>query len=197
MFTKRTWFYIFFALSFMFSMFGNQEQNVFIPQAKAMEFASNIYDLQIQEAELRQQEKQLMVKAIRKIYKRTNLEEVTRVVDYAYQYSEAYSVPPFLLIGLIATESAFRRLAVSKEGAAGYTQVLAKHHRDKIKGRNIFRTDVNIEVGTIILSDCMVKHKNVDGALGCYNGTTNPVKIAKFKQAIEKRKDQILVAAHA
>lgn len=186
---KRTWFYVLFALCFMFSFLEPQEHSFFIQSAQAstMEVKDDI-ELLI--------EKRQMAEAITTVYKYVPIKEAVNVVEYVYEYSEAYGLQPSLLFGLIAAESAYKRRAVSKEGAAGYTQVLAKYHKDKLKGRNVFRTKVNIEIGARIFSECMTKSNgNINKALGCYNGTNSPKKIAKFKSTIHKRRDQLIQLA--
>ena len=69
------------------------------------------------------------------------------------------------------------------------------YHKDKIKGRNIFHTNVNIEIGATILSNCMIKNNSLNKALGCYNGTSDIKKIAKFKSTVMKRKNEIIQLA--
>lgn len=191
--TKRTWLYVLFALCCIFPVMGSQEHSFFIQSAQA----TTLYSVNEEKDEIELlYEKRQIAEAITTVYKYVPMKEAIKVVDYVYEYSEAYRLEPSLLLGIIATESSYKRKAVSKEGAAGYTQVLGKYHKDKLKGRNIFHTKVNIEIGAIILSDCMTKHNgNYNKALGCYNGTKNPKKIAKFKSTIRKRRDQLFQVA--
>lgn len=186
--TKRTWLYVLFALCCMFSILESQGHSFFVQPAQA----SILEDKDEIELLI---EKRQMAEAITMVYKYVPMAEAIKVVDSVYEYSEAYGLQPSLLLGLIATESSFKRKAVSKEGAAGYTQVIPKYHKDKIKGRNIFHTHVNIDVGAQIYAECMAKHTNLNKVLGCYNGTKNPKKIAKFKNTVNKRRDQLIQLA--
>lgn len=191
--TKRTWLYVLFALCCMFSVLESQGHSFFIPPAQATTLESLMDDKDELELLI---EKRLIAEAITTVYKYVPMAEAIKVVDSVYEYSEAYGLQPSLLLGLIATESSFKRRAVSKEGAAGYTQVIPKYHKDKIKGRNIFHTNVNIDVGAQVFAECSVKHhENYNKVLGCYNGTKNPKKIAKFKSMIHKRRDQLIQLA--
>ena len=187
--TKQTWLYILFALCCMFPLLGSQGHSFFMQptQASTLEVKDEI-ELLI--------EKRQMVEAITTLYKYVPRTEAITVVDSVYKYSEAYGLQPSLLFGLIAAESSYKRKAVSKEGAAGYTQILAKYHKDKLKGRNKFHTEANIDVGAQVFASCMSKSNgNFNKALGCYNGTNSPKKIAKFKSTIHKRRDQLIQLA--
>ena len=157
-----------------------------------------IFDYKIKEVKKYQEEKkkkQKIATAITSVYKHVSLTEATRIVDAVYKYSKIHKIDPLLLIGVIAAESSFKKNAVSKKGAVGYTQVNVKYHQDKIKGRNIFDTYVNIQVGTMILSNCLRKHSDLQRGLGCYNGTSDSLKIKKFHKTINARKNQILLLA--
>lgn len=190
--TKRTSLYVLFALCCFFSVLGSPESSLFIPSAYAAEFVTNGSG---QDEIALLYEKRQYADAITSVYKYVTHVEANNIVENVYKYSEAYGLQPSLLFGIIAAESAFKRRAVSKEGAAGYTQVIARYHKDKLKGRNIYRTDVNIEVGAMVFAECMANNTNLDKAFGCYNGTSNKRKIKKFRLAINKRKDQLVQLA--
>lgn len=133
-----------------------------------------------------------LASAITQVYKHVDREEASRVVRSVYRYSAEHRIEPVLMLGIIAAESGFRRKAVSREGAVGYTQVNARYHRDKIKGRNILNTSVNIEIGSRILSDCFDKYGALRSSLGCYNGTRNFKKVSAFQSAVHRCISQIL-----
>lgn len=190
--TKRTWLYLLFALCCFFSVLGSPEHSFFMSSASAAELVAHT-DGRDEIAIL--YEKHQFADAITAVYKYVSPKEAINIVDNVYKYSEAYGLQPSLLFGIIAAESAFKRRAVSKEGAAGYTQVIARYHKDKLKGRNIYRTDVNIEVGAMVFSECLAKSSNEEKAFGCYNGTSSARKIKKFRLAINKRKHQLVQLA--
>lgn len=191
--TKRTCLYVLFTLSCLFLLIGMTENSFSIMQQA---FASEVDEVIEDEAELAlTEEKRKIADAITKVYKYVPPTEATKIVDVVYKYSEVHEIEPSLLLGIIATESSFKKYARSREGAVGYTQVLPKYHQDKIKGRNIFDTYVNIQVGSTILSDCLRKHNNLKKGLGCYNGTSDSKKVKKFQTTITKRKNQILLLA--
>lgn len=188
--TKQVWMYFLCIICCFFSFLEYNGTTISFQQTQAVELDNSDKDYIYQEYE-----KDQVSEAIVKLYKHISIKEALEVVDYAYKYAELHGLDPSLLIGIIATESSFKRKAVSKEGAAGYTQVLAKYHKDKLKGRNIFHPGVNIEIGSMILSNCMANNSNINKALGCYNGTKDKTKIAKFKSVVNKRSYEIFQLA--
>ena len=59
----------------------------------------------------------------------------------------------------------------------------AKMASEKINKRNLFNEQVSIEVGTLILKDCLVASKNNEAkAMSCYNGAKNRVYYNKVKK---------------
>lgn len=137
-------------------------------------------------------EEDRVAKAVAKLYKTVKYKDTKKVVKLVYKHARKQKIKPMLVIGLIASESGFRRTAVSSHGAIGYTQVLPKYHQDKIAGRDVFDPKVNIEVGIKILSDCIKKRKNIERALGCYNGATTVEKRQKYVNQV--RRNQRLIA---
>ena len=82
-------------------------------------------------------------------------------------------VDPVLAFGLVATESSFRRTAVSWAGAVGYTQVMpatARWMQPGVGRRDLFETDVNLEIGFEYLAYLMDYYDgDVRLALTAYN----------------------------
>ncbi len=139
------------------------------------------------------QEQIKLAKAIDRIYKNVSYSEALSIVKVTYIYARKHSIKPTLALGLIAAESGFNRRARSAHGAIGYTQVVPKWHQDKIKGRNLEDTHVNIQVGMKVLSDCFKKFKgNTNKALGCYNGATQQDKINQYVNKVIQRKHELL-----
>lgn len=100
-----------------------------------------------------------------------SLYNATLVVENVYHHAFKQNLEPMLVFAVMKKESTFNFKAKSNAGAAGLMQVLPKYHRDKIGKRNIYDPSVNIEVGTVILKDCLTKHKgNMQRSLGCYLG---------------------------
>lgn len=139
----------------------------------------------------REKEEESISKAITRIYKHASLKEVKQIVKLTFKHAKKQKIKPTLAIGLIASESGFRKNAISSEGAVGYTQVLPKYHQDKIRGRNIYDMSVNIEVGMKILGDCTRAKKNLNAALGCYSGSTTQDKAAKYANFVRHNETKI------
>lgn len=132
-----------------------------------------------------------LVTAITRLYKRISHSEAVRVVDLAYYYANQHRVKPSLVLGIIGVESGFNRMAVSPDGSKGYMQVLPKYHKDKIAGRNIHNPQVNIEIGAQIFGDCVKHRKTVHQALACYNGAITPSKAAAYARKVTQKTELI------
>lgn len=95
-----------------------------------------------------------------------------------------HDIPLELLVGLITVESRFNTKAVSSHGAKGLTQVMPRYHKAKIKGRDIFDPRVGIEVGSLVLRDCLNQHRgNHLNALSCYSGSRG-AQAVKYQQTV-------------
>lgn len=134
--------------------------------------------------------------AIDKLYKHITYEEALHIVQIVYRQAHKHSIKPTLVIGLIAAESSFNRKARSAHGAMGLTQVVPKWHHDKIKGRNLFDPNINIEVGLKVLSACLKKYnRNTNRALACYNGATEQPQQQAYINKVNRKANQILQLA--
>lgn len=110
-----------------------------------------------------------------------------KIIHYVFLEARRHKIDPLLLLSIISVESTFKTKTRSKAGAKGLMQVLPKWHKEKIRGRDINDIAVNIEVGTKIINDCLVKHKdNVNRALYCYLG--GPSKSYSNKIAVNHKK---------
>lgn len=93
------------------------------------------------------------------------------IVSDSYAHGFSKDINPQLILAIMKTESNFRSNARSIVGAVGLMQVWPKWHKDKIKGRNASNDKVSTEVGTTVLQDCLIKHKqNMYKSLNCYSG---------------------------
>lgn len=139
-------------------------------------------------------EKELAARAIVRKYNQVSYETAMQVTSLVYYEARTSGLDPKLVLALVATESSFNPNSLSVRGAKGYTQVIPKWHRDKILGRNIWDTKVNIEVGVKILKDCFKRNRTEYSALACYNGGISADKALAYKQTIDKHK-QFFIAA--
>lgn len=117
-----------------------------------------------------------------------NDSDALKIIREAYAQGYSSNINPHLILAVIKTESGFRHKAKSSEGALGLMQVIPRWHKDKIKNRNPTDMKVSIEVGTKVLSDCLIKHKNNNlKALNCYSGGGGKKyynKVFSYKQVI-------------
>lgn len=139
-------------------------------------------------------EKEKAAKAISKMYRYIDYKGAMQLVTSVYDHAKTHGIRPSLLLAMIATESSFKRTARSKKGAVGYLQVIPKYHWNKIKGRNLWDTDVNVQVGVLVLKECYKKHRSERRALACYNGATSPEKAKLYYQQVAKNQYALKVA---
>lgn len=117
---------------------------------------------------------------MKRVNKNLSDKEARDYAAYIQAMSEKYGVDKRLLLATIKVESRFNRKDVSPDGAKGLTQVIPKYHRDKIAEASkryhgdIFHPGVNIEVGTLVLLECLSPKQSLAKALACYNGSAKP-----------------------
>lgn len=144
----------------------------------------------------RETKQESLARAINKLYKHTSYHEALDIVQTVYEMASKHSFKPILFLGLIAAESSFKRKAKSNHGAIGYTQVVPKWHKDKIRNRDLFNTQVNLEVGALVLKGCLDKHNQVvKKALHCYNGALTLAKQQQYVRKVTTRQQEL--TAHA
>ena len=103
--------------------------------------------------------------------------EHTRRVEFletAWYESTRAGIEPSLLLGLIQVESGFRKYAVSRVGARGYTQVMPFWARLIGDGNpsRLFHLQTNLRFGCVILRHYLERERgDMYLALGRYNGS--------------------------
>jgi len=78
---------------------------------------------------------------------------VVKIVRSVYAHANRQRIPASRILGIMRVESRFNPKATSRQGAKGLMQVLARVHKDKLKGRSPFDPDTSVEVGTTIYRD--------------------------------------------
>lgn len=105
-------------------------------------------------------------------------EPVGRLVTAAFQTGHDIGLDPLLLLSVMAIESGFNPYAESGVGAQGLMQVMPKIHSDKFEYAGgtdaALRPVVNIQVGALVLKDCIARGGALAGGLRLYNGVTGP-----------------------
>lgn len=96
--------------------------------------------------------------------------------QYVEKYAEKYGVEKELLYAVIKVESKFDPNAISKSKAKGLMQIMdstakeiAKKNNIELTDENILDPEINIEIGTIYLSQLIEKYNSVELAIAAYN----------------------------
>ena len=96
--------------------------------------------------------------------------------QYVEKYAEKYGVEKELLYAVIKVESKFNPNAISKSKAKGLMQIMdstakeiAKKNNIELTDENILDPEINIEIGTIYLSQLIEKYNSVELAIAAYN----------------------------
>lgn len=116
--------------------------------------------------------------------------QAVRIVQAAFNEARKQHLDPLLILSVISAESSFKSRAKSAYGARGLMQVVPRWHRDKIKGRSVTDVSTNIEVGTQILQDCLIKNNDhLNKAMRCYSGGASSAyhtRIAKSHRQLQE-----------
>ena len=96
--------------------------------------------------------------------------------QYVEKYAEKYGIEKELLYAVIKVESKFNQNAISKSNAKGLMQIMdstakeiAQKNNIELTNENILDPEINIEIGTIYLSQLIEKYNSVDLAIAAYN----------------------------
>lgn len=105
-------------------------------------------------------------------------EPVAELVKAAFETGRQVGLDPLLLLAVMAIESGFNPYAESGVGAQGLMQVMAKVHSDKFQyfGGTTAALEplANIQVGALVLKDCIARGGSLAGGLRFYVGSTSP-----------------------
>lgn len=102
--------------------------------------------------------------------------------EYVSKYAEKYNVEENLIYAIIKAESNFNPDAVSSSSAKGLMQLMystAKEIANKndinLTEDNILEPEINIELGTIYISNLLERYKCLEIALAAYNAGSGNV----------------------
>lgn len=98
-------------------------------------------------------------------------DKAQRIVDHAYQFAQDQKVDPLVVLAMMKIESGFRAKVCSREGACSIMQIIPRYHKAKIKGRDLNKIEVSIDVGTQILREYLnLSGNSLHKALNRYSG---------------------------
>ena len=105
-------------------------------------------------------------------------EPLGQLVKAAFQTGRDVGLDPLLLLSVMAIESGFNPYAESGVGAKGLMQVMSKVHSDKFEyfggTDTALQPLANLQVGALVLKDCIARGGSLASGLRLYNGSTNP-----------------------
>lgn len=101
-------------------------------------------------------------------------EPMGALVAQAYELGQKRGLDPQLILSVVAIESRFNPFAQSAVGAQGLMQVMTNIHQDKYAnfGGTLAAFDPlsNMQVGSLILKDCIDRFGGIQRGLVCYVG---------------------------
>lgn len=133
------------------------------------------------------QKLEVVITQVPKLYKTISEEDMETLLTAVVVESEKNNLKPMVVLSVIATESSFRKDVVNSSNATGLMQIIPRWHQDKIKGRDLTDIEVNVEVGTAFLAECMNKRKTYKGGLACYNGAVSPEKVEDYYAKVSNK----------
>ncbi|AKM00565.1 MULTISPECIES: lytic transglycosylase domain-containing protein [Burkholderia cepacia complex] len=118
-------------------------------------------------------------------------EPVGQLVKAAFQTGRDVGLDPLLLLSVMAIESGFNPYAESGVGAKGLMQVMSKVHSDKFEyfggTDTALQPLANLQVGALVLKDCIARGGSLANGLRLYNGSTNPDDTAYGSKVMAER----------
>lgn len=102
--------------------------------------------------------------------------------EYVEKYSEEYQVDKYLIYATIKAESNFNQYAKSSQGALGLMQLMQSTALEiapkagiSVTEDSIYDAEININLGTKLLSNLLQKYENTGLALAAYNAGSGNV----------------------
>ena len=117
---------------------------------------------------------------------RLSLPQRLVIADAVFSAAKKHEVPVSQILGLIRIESTFNTKAVSSYGAVGLMQVVPRIHKKRIGDASMFLPKPNVDIGTAIFKEYVVRH-GVDAGLVRYSGNATNYG-AKFRSAVASGK---------
>jgi hypothetical protein len=104
-------------------------------------------------------------------------EPVSRLVKEAWAVGQKVNLEPTLILAIMAIESSFNPFAQSPVGAQGLMQVMTRVHDDKYERfggtHAAFDPVTNLQVGVLVLKECIARAGSLEGGLRYYVGAAN------------------------
>jgi soluble lytic murein transglycosylase-like protein len=117
------------------------------------------------------------------------------IVEAAYRTSRDAGLDPYLVLAVIAIESAFNPIAESVMGAKGLMQIIPKYHERLLVAHGgeaaLWDPDANIAVGTRILQEYVYRAGTLEAGLQYYNGALSDA-TAQYASRVMAERERLL-----
>ena len=124
--------------------------------------------------------------------KKMTREKAVEYVNAAALASANHGVKISSIMAMTQQESTFRSKAISGYKAVGYMQVVPRFHQVRIKGRNIWNPEVNLDVGTQYLKECGYTVKtDLSLVFSCYSGFPPKQSMARYGAHVVRYKREV------
>ncbi len=99
--------------------------------------------------------------------------QALNLVQFAEQAALLRGLDPVLLLAIMAVESGYNHMAVSRAGAKGLMQIIPEFHPEKFEepGR-VFDPETNISAGALIVKEYLAQTGSLEAALQRYAGAS-------------------------
>lgn len=121
------------------------------------------------------------------------------MVDAAYRAARDVGLDPYLVLAVIAIESAFNPIAESAMGAKGLMQIIPKYHQRLLLAHGgeaaLLDPEANIALGARILQEYVYRTGTLEAGLQYYNGALSDAS-AEYAGRVMAERERLLEAAH-
>jgi soluble lytic murein transglycosylase-like protein len=122
-------------------------------------------------------------------------------LEAAEHHGRSSGIDPMLIVAVMAIESSFNPVAVSRMGAQGLMQVIPRYHKDKIgdaRGKNpLFDPRLNVRVGTEVLAEGLRRFGSMQTALQYYGGALGDPNASYANKVLAMKKRLVSAAGRS
>lgn len=150
-----------------------------IMSARKMGYAHYVSDEQLRDERI--------VQSVLNRYSEISSEEVGKLTKIIVREATNKKIDPKLVAAIVVVESSGNPVAISESKAVGIMQIHVPTWRSVVDftEKNPFDPEVNIDIGTTILSDYLKRYKDLESALVAYEGSHDPAESEYLNKVLE------------